>query len=606
MAGPNYALPVKIGERSYPVDLSGFLRRPLASIRQMQDIGREPSDASFDNQGIWKRTQSDFILGMGQIALDQEDEADRRRFRTSYGIDSWTRGQLSCLPSIASVGIAYGSGSELGDMVVAGDYLWVASGEEVFTWDGTTIAGRGASGAVQLAVVGGYVYATNRAGTNIFRSPVDTPGFIAWTSPFYADVIGTKGGRLVAGAGASLYEMSKTAQATLIYTHFDSTNFKWQKIVGAPNGIYCFGDDASHSSAWMLTVVDATGSLAPPYPVLELPDGEFIQDVLFFGGVLVFATNLGVRLATIGGSGFLTAGPLIATGNCRCLTTDGSDVWFGYQDERERCGLGRLRPSRFTDTLVPAYNTDIALGVNSNYETIACGIFQGKPAFLAVNHIISAKLFVVPNSSGNLAEGQLWSGRITYGTPELKGVHSIEATWEPLPAGCRVRLDVLDAEGNVLTGGIDDSTTGSTGMRAALNSTYSGESVEVRITLTPNGADSPVLLRWTLRAIPLPYRTEEVILPLMLGRSTSQEYYAQQVIVEQDPVEEFNYLHGLMQSRAIVDVTIGDRTEKMMVDSFGVSPDVQSVGVSSWTPQSDWLEGVWAVRLLTVEPEATL
>ena len=58
-----------------------MVRRPVNSLRQFVDQGGEPGEQSFDNQGVWKRTQSDFVLGAGQPFFDQEDEASRRRFR---------------------------------------------------------------------------------------------------------------------------------------------------------------------------------------------------------------------------------------------------------------------------------------------------------------------------------------------------------------------------------------------------------------------------------------------------------------------------------------------------------------------------------------------
>jgi hypothetical protein len=596
----NAAFPILIGTRRYTADLRGFGWEPVPSVKAQQDQSREPDDGSLSASTIWKRTQSDFIQGAGQDYFDQEQESDRRRFRTSKGIDVWDRRQLTLLPDVDVVSTA-GTGS-VAASISTGDYAYFSTGSNVLRWNGSAIANcTGESGTIaSLAVVGGYVYA---GGTGTLgRVAVGDTAFSSYgsTAP---DVIGTAGGRLVGGEGALLYEILSGGAKTDIYTHFEGSGFEWKKIIGAPNGIYCFGDDSGRSIGYLLTVVDATGELAPPYPVLQMPDGVFVRDVLFFGGVLVLATNIGVQLATINGSGFLTAGPLIEIGDVKCLCTDGRDIWFGWSDFQSVSGLGRLRPERFTDTLVPAYASDLMTTYSGT--TLSCTSFQGKRMFIVDD---SSTMRLLEESDNKVSSGEFRSGVVTYGTPELKAVHSVEGSWDALPAGATVSLDVTATKGgSALPGGVTNSTTGSTSERGELTTTLSTEEAEVIITLNraTDATVAPVLRRWTLRALITPFRTKRVVLAVYLRTQVEHVVQGTSVGDDLDVLDEFEYLNGLMESRTPVSVTIGSRTEEMLVDSVRMGPDVQGVGAVGWTTEQDWLEGTWAVELVTLEPSTS-
>ena len=595
----NELLPVEIGTRRYVIDGKGLVRRPLTSTRQMQDFSREPSDATLDNQGIWKRTQSDFILGAGQQYLDQEDESERRRFRASKGIDVWGRRQLTLLPDTSSpTSVSTGT---TGASLTTGSGVYFVSGTGGSYFNGSTwTACTGMAGTLgSLTAIGGHVYA---AGTSTLRRASLGGTAFSTFGALTPTIVGTGGGRLIGAQGGLIYEILNDGTKRDIYTHFDAAGgFNWKKIVSAPNGIYCFGDDGVRSVVWLLTVADATGELTAPYPTLQMPDGEFIRDSLFFGGVMVLATNLGFRLATINGSGFLTAGPRVDIGNVECLATDGRDIWFGWTNfDGTSTGLGRMRPERFTDTLVPAYASDLMYTGQGNVRTVAS--FNGKRYFLAA---VSSVGRVVAEATTRVATGSLWTGAVTYGTPEKKAVNSIEAAWDALPAGSSVTVQVLDGlAGAAQPGGIANTTTGSNLEKGDLAVAFEGEEIEVKVTLTrgTTTTTAPVVRRWTLRSMVLPYRTSEVILPVILAQDVIHYVDGRPVEVAFDVLEEFEYLNGLMEGRSLIDVTIGDRTEKMMLDALGIAPDVEGVGFKDWTKTQDWFNAVWSVRLLTVEP----
>lgn len=590
--------PVSIGARRYITSLRGFYRRPLTSTRQLQDSSREPSDATFDVQGVWKRTAWDFQRGAGQEWLDLEEDSHRARFRTSKGIDPWTRRSLSLLPDTASA-TTVGDGTT-GCALVAGDYLYVGSGSGVTMFNGSTwtaCTGLAGTAIKAMAVVGGYIYVAG--GSTLKRVAVGSTAFASFGA-LTPDVIGTGGGRLVGADGAELYEIDSAGAKVAVYTHFDS-GFVWRKIIAAPNGIYCFGDDANGSQAWLLTVADATGELAPPYPAGPyLGTGEFIRDVTFYGGVLVLATSKGVHLCTINGNGFLTAAKLIEIGDVECLTVDGDFVWFGWTNfDGSSTGLGRLFPSKFTDTMVPAYASDLM--ATDQGEVRAVASFEGKRYFL-VNDSGTGRVYA--QSASKVASGSLWSGGIFYGTPESKVAHSVEGYWATLPAGASVTISALDGiGGSALSGGLSASTA-TNEARAAI--TGDGlEEFEVKITLNraTDTTTGPELHRWTLRASLVPFRSEEIILPIYLADGVAHNTGGEVTeLLGLDPHEQWDYLHDLMISQEIVTTTFGKQSEQVKVDAIGVSPDVQDVALWGWTPDEQWVNGVWAVRLQTVEP----
>ncbi|MEB3214439.1 MAG: hypothetical protein VKL39_24035, partial [Leptolyngbyaceae bacterium] len=265
-------LPVLIGNRRFAIDHSQWSWSPMASIRQSVDQGAEPGEQSFDNQGIWKRTQSDFVLGGGQDYFDQEDESNRRQFRLSKGIDPWDRRSVTLLKDTAQVDAAIGDGDS-GILLPTASHIFVASGSALSKFTAadaeTAITSLSGTRITDLTVWGDYVYIAAEGQT--FRR-VDVSASVAvpfgGTTPTKAQVIH---GRMICTDDNTIYELDNGGSLVgggLIFTHPQAT-FEFTRIVSAPNGIYVVGDDNNNSVVYLLTVVDATGELAAPYPVME-------------------------------------------------------------------------------------------------------------------------------------------------------------------------------------------------------------------------------------------------------------------------------------------------------------------------------------------------
>jgi len=74
-----------------------FGRQFDARVRDSVDQSAEPGEQAINPQGLWRRSQSSWHYGAGQIYSDTAD-AEPYRFRSSKGIDVWNRGKLSLLP----------------------------------------------------------------------------------------------------------------------------------------------------------------------------------------------------------------------------------------------------------------------------------------------------------------------------------------------------------------------------------------------------------------------------------------------------------------------------------------------------------------------------
>lgn len=98
-------LPVAIDGHPYLIDPAAYQRATVQVLRQQADTSFEPGEESLNPQGLWRRSQESFHHGAGQDFLDgrrgrsaySQVSQDPEQFRSSKGIDPWTKGKLSLL-----------------------------------------------------------------------------------------------------------------------------------------------------------------------------------------------------------------------------------------------------------------------------------------------------------------------------------------------------------------------------------------------------------------------------------------------------------------------------------------------------------------------------
>lgn len=140
MAAPY--LPVTLNGVDYLCD--PVKRQTLPAIREQADQSKEPGEASLNPRGLWRRSQESWHHGTGQAFLDSIDDRDSYRFRSSKGIDVWTRGQLGLLNDTYRWRPATGTNLALVftghvEITITGGLLLATSSPRVFLADGQQV-----------------------------------------------------------------------------------------------------------------------------------------------------------------------------------------------------------------------------------------------------------------------------------------------------------------------------------------------------------------------------------------------------------------------------------------------------------------------------------
>lgn len=587
---------VEIGSHPYVIDLSQTIRRPLATSRQLVDQSGEAGEQSLDNSALWKRTQTDFILGQGQQFFDQEDESVRRRMRAVSGFDPLaSRRALSTAKAMGQVVTPYSGGTAgYSKLLKTRSNWWVVptgSGQlkrsaSWTSWTMTNVTGGGSW--TDATVFGDQVYLAN--GTDVYRGSI-TGSSVSSFSTVDTDVLDATVGRLICGKANELFELDSTGAKITIFTH-PNTDWDWTDFAVGTAGVYVAGHDGLRSEVYLIPVIDASGAFDKPVPAMQLPSGELIRSIEFFGGFLMLATNKGVRVTSAAQSGLLSYGPLIELGEVLGLHFEGQYAYVTCSSLPTFGGNGVivLGMDRFTAPLTPRYAASWPVSA-SGYTAHDVGVADGQVVLLLSN----ATNVQVHSTASSYGSGDFWSGQITYGTPEPKNWQALEVIFDALPSGSSVTASLYDVQGGTQLATATTSTTSATSLTLVPSSEILREAVEVR--LQASGTSGVTIRRWTLRAVPAPaYPAEEIILPLMLTSWVETDDGSPH---PQDPLTEWSYLSGLMAAKTKTAFRFGDNSVNVWVDQIGVEPG-QNSGWFSWGPVSAWPEGVVYVRLVTV------
>jgi hypothetical protein len=583
---------VSIGGHTYPVDLAQSARRPITQMRAMQDQGTEVGEQSLDNTALWRRKQDDFVFGQGQPFFDQSDESNRRRVRAISGFDPLAnRRALAVAPTCtAGVVTAYAGGTAGSPKLLKTRSNWwaipTATGvikRTASLTSFTTTNVTGTTAATDATVFGDTVYIAD--GSSVFSGSI-TGSSVSSFSTVDTDVLDAVKGRLVAGHDNELFELDSAGAKIEVFTH-PNTSWDWYDFAGGNVGIYAAGHDGLKSEIYLITVIDATGALQAPSPVAELPAGELVRAIDYFGGFLVIGTSRGVRIAQASQSGLLSYGPLIELGDVKGVAFEDRFAYVTCSAFPTFGGPGvvKLSMDRFVSSLVPAYAGSFPVNA-SGYTAFDVGVADSAVVCLLGN-LTNIQVAATAASYGS---ADAYSGQITFGTDEPKNVQSAEVVFDALTSGQSVTLSIYDRQGG------SQLTTGTTNTVGATSLTLEGfseilrESYEIRLQAT----GQVIIRRWTTRAVVAPSRIpEEIILGLMLARSVKLDGGQ---TVQLDPYVEWQYLLGLMSTRTKVDMVFGDETAEVWVDQVGVDGSW-----NRWDPGGHWPDGVVAVRLVTIQ-----
>lgn len=618
MAHAAERLPVTIDGQSYLVETGEYRRTTVPTLREQRDTSDEPGEHRLNTQ-YWVRSQTDWSHGAGQEFFDHSD-SDRFRFHTSSGVDPWTKGHMSLLPVCEDKG-------NTGDDVImkvfkngSNTYMYVASGTDLYyssTFDdetpswtpvtstGNTILDIASDGETLFVAYGsGYKLHTTTIGTTTVPSALTGHA----TDP---DKVRFVSGRLIEMDGNHVADIA--ADGTLVagsLNFFDiDHDFEWVDAAAGPQGVYLAANTKDVGSIFFCST-NTEGLLNQPAQVADLPNGETINQILSYGGLLAIATSVGLRLAAMNDGGSVSYGPVIdKAGPAFSLTSDDRFVWFG--------GLAgqvyRVDLSVFTDTLVPAWASDVASTGGSASDVTWVARSSGKTYFVDSANGVQGEAA----SGDRVPSGTLTVGNVSWNSQFNKVLDQIEMRASPTLAVTSSKsyeeaLETYNDDDLVyngvatpVQGTIKVTFTPDTGIEMAtltledrvphrVDYTLS-DSYVVTFTLERDAVATtagPNLESWQMLAFPAPTRIDEIIVPVVMRKrvATSRSMGAAQ---QQDPQSEYDAMRALLANKRVVTYEEGSRSEQVVVDQMSMTAEQMSA-------DGDWWEGTMTLRLLTI------
>ena len=599
------SLPVRLGNRKYNIAVGRLARSTVDPIRQGFDTQGQPGEQSLNQAGVWKRSRDDWNLGAGQREADTA-ESILRQFHTSLGIDPWTKNEIKLHKATSKTHTTSGTNLYMCVANAGTERVYIADGSAVYysengtSWVNTNLTSPAGGAITAMASDGFYVYVASDAssgeiqrieGNNVSNVSSPTANTDYWAIDD-VDGLWVASGYLVASVGKRL---TVIAQGSAPATSFDVTTStydqisEWKSVVTSPVGIFAAGNNGDQGRIFYINISDSTQSgLDTPAISAELPMGETINSMCAYGGYLIVATNKGIRMAAIQGQGFLTWGSRIdITNGVDVLEPQGEFVWFSWQDYNgTNTGLGRLKLSEFTEEMVPSYASDLMATTTGGSNPI-----QG------IASLGGIRIFSVSGSGGwreqstYITSGTINEGRFRWGVTELKAPVSIEMRHSGLDTGESVAITITSDDTTTTTITSDTKDNYTSGIKAI--SGVTGEYIVPSLTLTGPGSSTPVLHRWTVRAIPMPFVAEVIRLPIILTTQTGYENRD----IYQDTWDDYSYIRSLLEDRALVTFKMGDESKTVYV--AGISYEEGSI--SKWSDDSGWFEGVLTVSVVTVQ-----
>tara|TARA_B100001146_G_scaffold212181_1_gene211403 strand:+ start:505 stop:2442 length:1938 start_codon:yes stop_codon:yes gene_type:complete len=634
------ALPVRLGNRKYNIDVSRLARATVDPIRQGFDTQGTPGEQTLNQAGVWKRTRSDWEFGAGQREADML-ESEQRKFNASTGINPWVKGELSLHKTTAVSKASANTNLYMATASVgATNYVYMANASNIeystddgANWSGSPIVNPASGAVLGIASDGTNIYVAGTAGKvqKIAGITVGSSTGNEWSMGGMAagDGVWVANGYLIASDGPRLTVLpsgSDEATSNDITSATFSQVDSWSSVIGTPTGIYAAGNRGNRGRIYHIGINDSTSSLRAPVIAAELPHGETINALSEYSGLLCLGTSKGVRLAqmalatgnTFGGAatGFIQYGPRIdITNGVKVFDSQGEFIWFGWEnydspfDTTTRSGLGRLSLREFTGPLTPAYASDLMVG--SKTAAVQGVVLSGTTRLFSISGAGAYK----EHASNYEITGSIDEGRFRWGTTELKAAVSVDLRHSELATGQSMRITIQDDTGGdyytdsevvgSYTPGIKAVQVSSQkdptdyGLVAAdlqyvsTVSSVTGEYISPTIKLNGPGTSTPTLYRWTVRAVPMPFVAEVIQLPIIL---TTQTRYDSRDIY-QDTYDDYQYVRSLLEDRSLITFEMGD--ESRVVHVAGLA--YQAGEVIKWVDDRGWVEGLLTVTIITVQ-----
>jgi hypothetical protein len=553
---PN-VFPVAINGRPYMLDMASnqFTRQFDARVRDSVDQSAEPGESAINPQGLWRRSQSSWHYGAGQVYSDTA-ESEAFRFQTSKGVDVWDKGKLTLLKDTTEV-LADSAGNL--QALTVGTRLYVGTGEDVkYTTDLSTFTDC-------TSEPGGNVGGMATDGFNVFVAFAANGIHKVTTSSdaFGSHITGTDTfvnlryvkGRLMASQDNDVYNFTAAGiPGSPLFTH-SNTGFRWVGFAGGQNHIYMGGFAGNQSLVYRTTIKADATSLDAPIVALELPVGEIITGLDSYLNFVLIGTTTGIRVATSDAEGNLVSGPLIELGSSvTSFSGNGRFVWFNLDDfDSTSTGLGRLDLGVFVSANQPSFASDLMVTAQGNVSSV--NTINGRPVF-----VVSGLGIYVQHATDLVTSGYLESGIYRWGVPDAKFIPKLDLRCLPLVGSITMSVASDD-------GAFTDFTTFDT--EGSKEKTLDGPETkifeaEIKITLTRSATATagPTLTRWMARAYAAPLRSQIFIVPLIMHHKLSihgREYF-------QDVDKEMLFLRDLVETPRVINYQENTETFSVVVE----------------------------------------
>lgn len=559
---PSSFSPSVIGVNGIPYLLdttqNKYNRRSIPVVEQ-RNTG-DQRDLLLLPQNIWRQTVSGWHYGAGQSHVDRDD-ALPFRFSESYGIDPWTKWQISVLP-LSEQHMDLSNQTASAHLVVHGADLVVSASAGLVWWDGL---GPSASSTFQnlsydvadVAYDGENVIVLDTQGdVKYCPNPSTATTHVSLTDPTF---IGYNKDYLISNESNVLVNIT-SGSASAVYVH-PLSSFRWVDSCEGPNAIYVLGGIADRWVVHRLGIkADGTG-LDPAIVAAQLPDGEIGYSIGSYLGFVFIGTDKGVRMAQPNANGDLLLGPIIPTNDpVKCFEGQDRFVWYGIssmdatyssvQNDQadvfpsgQVCGLGRMDLSQFTVTsLTPAFANDLAVPEESGKTVQSVVTYLGKRVYAI-------------NGGGVYYEGDVlmpggWlsEGFMSFSVEDLKTSLYQQAKWLPGCAG-KIYFDIaFDSTGYGRYGEITVSNNIRSDNLSLHGVQFSRMKPRYVLTRCPlNNAVGPIMTRWEMRSVAVRGQSSRWELPIMLH----DEIEIDSVKYVRDVNRDFDALMSLVESGII-------------------------------------------------------
>ncbi len=561
--------PVAIDGRPYLVDQKSnqFSRGFEARVRDSVDQSTSPGEAAINPQGLWRRGETSWHLGAGQLYADTA-EAQDYRFYSSKGINPWTKGQLKLLNKVKE---SLNSSNTNLHLHVADGKLYVADGATVKyssnpfaatpTW--TTVSGLPALTPRDMSSDGSNIYLTYAGLTSSYGlwkiDDTQTASNVAYGHEFHS-VDFVKGYVMVSGDSSSgpandLYYSPSGNVTGNDYDH-PLPSWVWTSFAAGQNAIYVAGHSGDKGAIYKITIA-STGVLDTPVVALEFPIGEIPYTVYGYLGNIFIGTSKGVRYATSDNESNLVSGSLIPTsGSVTSFTADDKYVWFNWSNyDGVSTGLGRIDLTSFTSSNTPAYATDLMHTSTSNVLHVVT--YENKKVFS-----ISGDGVYVEDTANLVETGEIITGTYRWGIPDRKFVAKFDIRTTPLEGTVTPSISSDSSAYTAMTAHLQQSSTESvsTGPQAKF--------IEAKFKLAlarQTATTGPTVTRWMARAYASPARSQVFRVPLLMHHKIIDTHGSEHYF---DVEAELQALRSLVTNPVVVNYQENTETFSVVVEDL--------------------------------------